>query len=76
MCVLSALSPGEEILQLMQSCLPLNLEELRKQEAQLPQEDSEWISHLISSEWTSVESDEDEYFIVRFYWSSGWPELL
>lgn len=40
-CVLSALSPGEEILQLVQSFPPLNLEELRKQEAQLPQEDSE-----------------------------------
>lgn len=43
-CVLSALSPGEEILQLVQSFLPLNLEELRKQEAQLPLEDSEWMN--------------------------------
>lgn len=41
MCVLSAFSPGEEILQLVQSCLPLNLEELRNQEEQLPPEDGE-----------------------------------
>ncbi|AWP13815.1 putative protein SGT1 [Scophthalmus maximus] len=40
----SALSPGEEILQLLQSCTSFNLEELKKQESQLPQEDSDsWL---------------------------------
>ncbi|XP_037322104.2 protein ecdysoneless homolog [Pungitius pungitius] len=40
----SALSPGEEVLQLLHSCGPINLEELKKQEAQLPQEDSDsWL---------------------------------
>lgn len=42
-CVLSALSPGEEILLLMQNGHPLNLEELKEQEQQLPQEDGESI---------------------------------
>uniref|UniRef100_A0A8D0CTH0 Ecdysoneless homolog (Drosophila) n=1 Tax=Sander lucioperca TaxID=283035 RepID=A0A8D0CTH0_SANLU len=41
---LSALSPGEEVLQLLHCCSPFNLEELRKQESQLPQEDSDsWL---------------------------------
>lgn len=39
---LSALSPGEEVLKLLHSCSPFNLEELKKQESQLPPEDSEW----------------------------------
>ncbi|XP_029927173.1 protein ecdysoneless homolog isoform X2 [Myripristis murdjan] len=40
----SGKSPGEEILQLLQSCPPFNLEELKRQEAQLPQEDSDsWL---------------------------------
>ncbi|XP_051280789.1 protein ecdysoneless homolog isoform X1 [Dicentrarchus labrax] len=40
----SALSPGEEVLQLLHSCNPVNLEELKKQESQLPQEDSDsWL---------------------------------
>ncbi|XP_053731895.1 protein ecdysoneless homolog [Synchiropus splendidus] len=40
----SAMSPGEEVLQLLHSCLPFNLEELRKQEPQLPPEDSDsWL---------------------------------
>ncbi|XP_034753221.1 protein ecdysoneless homolog [Etheostoma cragini] len=40
----SALSPGEEVLQLLHSCSPFNLEELKKQESQLPQEDSDsWL---------------------------------
>uniref|UniRef100_A0A8C9XI02 Ecdysoneless homolog (Drosophila) n=1 Tax=Sander lucioperca TaxID=283035 RepID=A0A8C9XI02_SANLU len=40
----SALSPGEEVLQLLHCCSPFNLEELRKQESQLPQEDSDsWL---------------------------------
>ncbi|XP_070772264.1 protein ecdysoneless homolog [Enoplosus armatus] len=40
----SALSPGEEVLQLLHSCNPFNLEELKKQESQLPQEDSDsWL---------------------------------
>lgn len=47
---LSALSPGEEVLQLMRSCGPFNLEELKKQESQLPQEDSEWVENI--SVWT------------------------
>nr|XP_046257566.1 protein ecdysoneless homolog [Scatophagus argus] len=38
---LSASSPGEEVLQLLHSCSPFNLEELKKQESQLPQEDSD-----------------------------------
>lgn len=41
--VLSALSPGEEILLLMQNGHPLNLEELKEREQQLPQEDGESI---------------------------------
>lgn len=41
-CVVSALSPGEEVLQLLHSCNSFNIEELKKQESQLPQEDSEW----------------------------------
>ncbi|KAI3363335.1 hypothetical protein L3Q82_011958, partial [Scortum barcoo] len=40
----SALSPGEEVLQLLHTCTPLSLEELKKQESQLPQEDSDsWL---------------------------------
>lgn len=39
---LSVLSPGEEVLKLLHSCSPFNLEELKKQESQLPPEDSEW----------------------------------
>ncbi|XP_019124819.2 protein ecdysoneless homolog [Larimichthys crocea] len=40
----SASSPGEEILQLLHSCKSFNLEELKKQESQLPQEDSDsWL---------------------------------
>ncbi|XP_028280044.1 protein ecdysoneless homolog [Parambassis ranga] len=40
----STLSPGEEVLQLLHSCPPFNLEELKKQESQLPQEDSDsWL---------------------------------
>lgn len=37
----SDMSAGEEVLQLLHSCVPFNLEELKKQESQLPQEDSE-----------------------------------
>ncbi|XP_077437899.1 protein ecdysoneless homolog [Vanacampus margaritifer] len=41
----SETSPGEEVLQLLSSCGPINMEELRKQEAQLPQEDSDnWLN--------------------------------
>ncbi|KAM3606202.1 uncharacterized protein V6R79_012431 [Siganus canaliculatus] len=37
-------SPGEEVLQLLHSSSPFNLEELKKQESQLPQEDSDsWL---------------------------------
>ncbi|XP_045926648.1 protein ecdysoneless homolog isoform X2 [Micropterus dolomieu] len=40
----SASSPGEEVLQLLHSCNPFKLEELKKQESQLPQEDSDsWL---------------------------------
>ncbi|KAM8738233.1 protein ecdysoneless homolog isoform 1-T2 [Acanthopagrus schlegelii] len=40
----SSSSPGEEVLQLLHSCNPLNLEELKRQEAELPQEDSDsWL---------------------------------
>ncbi|XP_042358684.1 protein ecdysoneless homolog [Plectropomus leopardus] len=40
----SALSPGEEVLQLLHSCSAFSLEELKKQESQLPQEDSDsWL---------------------------------
>ncbi|XP_056902712.1 protein ecdysoneless homolog [Takifugu flavidus] len=40
----SALSPGEEILLLMQNGHPLNLEELKEREQQLPQEDDDsWL---------------------------------
>lgn len=39
---LSTLAPGEEVLKLLHSCSPFNLEELKKQESQLPPEDSEW----------------------------------
>uniref|UniRef100_A0A7N8XCE4 Ecdysoneless homolog (Drosophila) n=1 Tax=Mastacembelus armatus TaxID=205130 RepID=A0A7N8XCE4_9TELE len=38
----SVLSPGEEVLQLLHSCNSFSLEELKKQELQLPQEDSEY----------------------------------
>ncbi|XP_051935704.1 protein ecdysoneless homolog [Hippocampus zosterae] len=38
-------SPGEEVLQLLSSCGPIDVEELRKREAQLPQEDSDnWLN--------------------------------
>lgn len=43
---LSALSPGEEVLQLLHRCSPINLEELKKRESLLPQEDSEYICLL------------------------------
>lgn len=46
MCVGSEMSPGKEVLQLLHSCDHFNMEELKKQESQLPQEDSEW-------KWTS-----------------------
>ncbi|XP_070833682.1 protein ecdysoneless homolog [Chaetodon trifascialis] len=40
----SASSPGEEVLQLLHNCSPFNLEQLKKQESQLPQEDSDsWL---------------------------------
>ncbi|XP_041645684.1 protein ecdysoneless homolog [Cheilinus undulatus] len=40
----SASSPGEEVLQLLHSCKPFDLEELRKQESELPPEDSDsWL---------------------------------
>ncbi|XP_061693665.1 protein ecdysoneless homolog [Syngnathoides biaculeatus] len=40
----SEMSPGEEVLQLLKSFDPTNLQELRKREAQLPQEDSDsWL---------------------------------
>ncbi|KAM9804364.1 protein ecdysoneless homolog [Neosynchiropus ocellatus] len=40
----SGMSCGEEVLQLLRSCPPFNLEELRKQESQLPPEDSDsWL---------------------------------
>uniref|UniRef100_A0A7N9AXI8 Ecdysoneless homolog (Drosophila) n=1 Tax=Mastacembelus armatus TaxID=205130 RepID=A0A7N9AXI8_9TELE len=40
----SVLSPGEEVLQLLHSCNSFSLEELKKQELQLPQEDSDsWL---------------------------------
>ncbi|KAM6916341.1 protein ecdysoneless homolog [Xenentodon cancila] len=41
----SVLSPGEEVLQLLHSCTPFNLEELKKLESQLPPEDSDcWLN--------------------------------
>lgn len=46
MCIGSEVSVGEEVLQLLHSCIPFNMEDLKKQESQLPQEDSEW-------KWTS-----------------------
>ncbi|XP_072246886.1 protein ecdysoneless homolog [Leuresthes tenuis] len=40
----SVLSPGEEVLQLLHSCSPLNMEELKTLESQLPKEDSDsWL---------------------------------
>ncbi|KAF3841937.1 hypothetical protein F7725_023888 [Dissostichus mawsoni] len=40
----STLSPGEEVLQLLNTCSPLNLEEMKKQESQLPPDDSDsWL---------------------------------
>ncbi|KAI4812941.1 hypothetical protein KUCAC02_024303, partial [Chaenocephalus aceratus] len=40
----STLSPGEEVLQLLNTGSPLNLEEMKKQESQLPPEDSDsWL---------------------------------
>uniref|UniRef100_A0A672JI29 Ecdysoneless homolog (Drosophila) n=1 Tax=Salarias fasciatus TaxID=181472 RepID=A0A672JI29_SALFA len=40
----SVLTPGEEILRLLQDCDTLAVEELKKQESQLPQEDSDsWL---------------------------------
>ncbi|XP_037637827.1 protein ecdysoneless homolog [Sebastes umbrosus] len=40
----SASSPGEDVLQLLHGCSPFNLEELKKQESQLPQEDNDsWL---------------------------------
>ncbi|GAA6231629.1 protein ecdysoneless homolog [Lates japonicus] len=40
----SALSPGEEVLQLLHSCNSHSLDELKKQESQLPPEDSDsWL---------------------------------
>lgn len=40
----SVSSPGEEVLQLLHSCRPFDLEELKKQESQLPPEDSDsWL---------------------------------
>ncbi|XP_057704617.1 protein ecdysoneless homolog [Corythoichthys intestinalis] len=41
---ISDVPPGEEVLQLLSSCGPINMDELRKQEAQLPQEDNDnWL---------------------------------
>ncbi|XP_077586025.1 protein ecdysoneless homolog [Stigmatopora nigra] len=40
----SVMSPGDEVLQLLSSCGPINIETLKKQEAHLPQEDSDnWL---------------------------------
>lgn len=43
---LSALSPGEEVLQLLQNSKPFNLEEFERQESQLHQEDGELVDWL------------------------------
>ncbi|XP_069548999.1 protein ecdysoneless homolog [Brachyistius frenatus] len=41
----SALSPGDEVLQLLHSCNPIDLEQLKKQESQLPEEDGDsWLN--------------------------------
>lgn len=40
------MSPGEEILTLLQT-IPFDIEELKKEEANLPQEDGKW--------WTRIE---------------------
>lgn len=41
----STVSPGEEVLQLLHSCTPFSMEELKEKESQLPQEDSDsWLN--------------------------------
>ena len=45
----SSRSPGDEVLQLLQSSPPLDVEDLRRQEALLPPEDSESSSLLLYS---------------------------
>uniref|UniRef100_A0A8C6LZB1 Ecdysoneless cell cycle regulator n=1 Tax=Nothobranchius furzeri TaxID=105023 RepID=A0A8C6LZB1_NOTFU len=48
----SPLSPGEEVVEVLHSSPPFDLEELKKQQSQLPQEDSDFlckISHFLSS---------------------------
>uniref|UniRef100_H3DI00 Ecdysoneless homolog (Drosophila) n=1 Tax=Tetraodon nigroviridis TaxID=99883 RepID=H3DI00_TETNG len=56
-----SLSPGEEILQSLQSCLPLNLEELRRQEQQLPREDSE--------SWLEITAEDLDHMLQQ---RTGW----
>ncbi|KAJ8013937.1 hypothetical protein DPEC_G00035030 [Dallia pectoralis] len=48
-------SPGEEILHILQSCAPYNVDELRKQEAHLPPEDSD--------SWLDISAEELEHLL-------------
>uniref|UniRef100_A0A674MZI1 Ecdysoneless homolog (Drosophila) n=1 Tax=Takifugu rubripes TaxID=31033 RepID=A0A674MZI1_TAKRU len=53
----SALSPGEEILLLMQNGHPLNLEELKEREQQLPQEDDD--------SWLEITAQDLDHFLTQ-----------
>uniref|UniRef100_A0A672JLR5 Ecdysoneless homolog (Drosophila) n=1 Tax=Salarias fasciatus TaxID=181472 RepID=A0A672JLR5_SALFA len=59
----SVLTPGEEILRLLQDCDTLAVEELKKQESQLPQEDSEWSRNMAKE---GEDSEEEEVGMKSF----------
>lgn len=63
-----ALSPGEEILTLLQT-VPFDIEELKKEEANLPPEDGKW--------WAKIEqkSEEKLKFSTRSHRALLWEYL-
>uniref|UniRef100_A0A672JI34 Ecdysoneless homolog (Drosophila) n=1 Tax=Salarias fasciatus TaxID=181472 RepID=A0A672JI34_SALFA len=70
----SVLTPGEEILRLLQDCDTLAVEELKKQESQLPQEDSDsWLDITAQDlEWmlqerSGIRADDSEEEEVAGY---------
>ncbi|XP_058507742.1 protein ecdysoneless homolog [Solea solea] len=59
----SALSPGEEVLQLLHSCDAFSLEELKKQESHLPQEDSD--------SWLDITAQDLEHMLQERSWGNA-----
>uniref|UniRef100_A0A672JLS5 Ecdysoneless homolog (Drosophila) n=1 Tax=Salarias fasciatus TaxID=181472 RepID=A0A672JLS5_SALFA len=63
----SVLTPGEEILRLLQDCDTLAVEELKKQESQLPQEDSDSWLDITAQDLEADEGEDSEEEEVAGY---------